>query len=51
MSKVCKRVGHVDVLAGAAVIQPQLAYAALSRSSQHEWNFLLCVVPQCGQLF
>ena len=26
-------------------------YAALSRSLQHEWTFLQCVVPQCGQLF
>ena len=51
MSKVHKWVEHVDVLAGAAVTQPQLAYAALSRSLQHEWKFLLRVVPQCGQLF
>ena len=39
MSKVRKWVEHVDVLAGAAVTQPQLTYAALSRSLQHEWNF------------
>ena len=32
MSKVRKWVGHVDVLAGAAVTQPQLAYAALGFS-------------------
>ena len=51
MSKVRKWVGHVDVLAGVAVIQSQLAYAALSRSLQHERNFLLRIVPQCGQLF
>ena len=51
MSKVCRWVGQVDVLAEAAVPQPQLAYAALSRSLQLEWNFLLRVVPQCGQLF
>ena len=43
--------GHVDVLAGVAVTQPQLAYAALSGSLQYEWNFLLCVVLQSGQLF
>ena len=36
MSKVCKWVEHVDVLAGIAVTQFQLAYAALSRSLQHE---------------
>ena len=35
----------------AALTQPQLAYVALSRSLQHEWTFLLRVVPQCGQLF
>ena len=51
MSKVHKWVGHVDVLAGAVVTQPQLAYATLSRSLQHKWKFLLLVVPQCGQLF
>ena len=51
MSEVYKWVGHVDVLAGVAVTQPQLAYAALSRSLQHEQNFLLRVVPQCSQLF
>ena len=32
MSKVHEWVEHVDVLDGAAVTQPQLAYAALSRS-------------------
>ena len=51
MSKVRRWVGHLDVLAEAASTQPQLAYAALSRSLQHEWTFLLRVVPQCGQLF
>ena len=35
MFKVCKWVGHVDVLAGAAVTQLQFAYAALPRSLQH----------------
>ena len=48
ISKVCRWVGHLDE---AASIQPQLAYAVLSRSLQHEWTFLLRVVPQCGQLF
>ena len=42
---------HIDVLSEAASSQPQLAYAALSKSLQHEWTFLLHVVPQCGQLF
>ena len=43
--------GHLDLLSEAALTQPQLAYAALSRSLQHEWTFLLHVVLQCGQLF
>ena len=51
MSKVCKWVGYVYVLAGAAITQSQLAYAALSRSLQHEWKFLLRVVLHCGQPF
>ena len=51
MSKVDRWVRHIDVLSEAASSQPQLAYAALSRSLQHEWTFLLRVVPQCGQLF
>jgi len=36
MSKVHKWVEHVDVLAKAALTQPKLAYAAFSRSLQHE---------------
>ena len=51
MSKVHRWVRYIDVLSEAASSQPQLAYAALSRSLQHEWTFLLLVVPQCGQLF
>ena len=51
MSKVRKWVRYVDVLDGAAITQPQLAYAILSRCLQHEWKFLLRVVLQCGQLF
>ena len=41
----------LEDLESMSVSQPQLAYAALSRSLQHEWTFLLRVVPQCGQLF
>ena len=44
-------VGHLDLLSEAALTQPQLVYAALLRSLQHEWTFLLRVVPQCGHLF
>ena len=39
------------MLAEAASTQPQLANAALTKSLQHEWNFLLHVVSQCGPLF
>jgi len=51
MSKVCRWVEHVDVLAKATLNQPQLAYAEFSRSLQHKWTFLLHVVPQCGLHF
>ena len=51
MYKVNRWVRYIDVLSEAASSQPQLAYAALSRSLQHEWTFLLRVVPLCGQLF
>jgi len=39
MSKVCRWVEHVDVLAKAALIQPQLAYAAFLRPLQHNVLF------------
>jgi len=29
----------------------QLAYVTLTKFLQHEWNFLLHVVSQCGSLF
>ena len=51
LSKVRRWVEHVKVLAEAASTQPQLAYTALTRSLQHEWTFLLRVVPQCSSLF
>jgi len=44
VSKVCRWVKHINVLAEAASTQPQLAYVTLTKSLQHEWNFLLCVV-------
>jgi len=44
-------VGHINVLVEAALTQSQLGYAALTKSLQHEWNFLLYVVYQCGLLF
>ena len=44
MSKVCRWVKHIDVLSETALSQPLLAYAALSRSLQHKWTFLLRVL-------
>ena len=46
MSKVQWWVGHLDLLSEAALTQPQLAYAALSRSLQHKWTF--CCVLSCS---
>jgi len=51
MSKVEKWVGHVKVLSDVAVTQPQLAYAGFTKSLQHKWAFLMCVIPGCGPLF
>ena len=51
VSKVCRWVVHVNVLTKAASTQPQIAYAFLTKSLQHEWNFMLHVVPQCDPLF
>ena len=50
-SKVQKWVGHIKVLSDVATAQPQLAYAAFTKSLQHEWAFLMRVVPDCGPLF
>ena len=50
-SKVQKWVGHIKVLSDVATAQPQLAYAAFTKSLQHEWAFLMCVVPGCRPLF
>jgi len=50
-SKVQKWLGHIKVLSGAAATQPQLAYAAFTKSLQHEWAFLMRVIPGCGPLF
>ena len=43
--------GHIKVLSDVATAQPQLAYAAFTKSLQHEWAFLMRVVPGCGPLF
>jgi len=51
LSKFPRWAGHINVLADVVSIQPQLAYAALVHSLQHEWTFLSCVIPNCGPLF
>jgi len=50
LSKVHKWAGYINILVDVALTQPQLAYAALVHSLQHEWTFLLCVIPHCGPL-
>ena len=42
---------YVNTFSDIALIQPQLAYTAVTRSLQHEWTFLLRVLPDCGLLF
>ena len=50
-NKVHKWVTHVHIFSDIALTQPQLAYMAVTRSLQHEWTFLLRVLPDCGLLF
>ena len=51
--KVNKWVNYVNTFSDIALTQPhdQLAYTAVTRSLQHEWTFLLRVLPDCGLLF
>ena len=49
--KVQQWCNFVQKFAEIAVTQPQAAYAALSKSLQSEWTFLLRAVPRCGFLF
>ena len=49
--EVDKWASDVCTFSGIASTQPQLAYSAVTRSLQHEWSFLLRVVPGCGALF
>ena len=51
MSKVHRCMGgtYIKVLSEATSSLPQLAYGVFTKSLQHKWTFLLCVVPQCGQ--
>ena len=41
----------VQSLTKMTVKQPQTAFSALTRSLHCEWQFLQCVIPDCGSLF
>jgi len=47
LSKVHRWARHINVLADVALIELQLAYAALVHCLQNEWT-LLRVIPHCG---
>ena len=49
--KVNKWVNYVHTFSDIALIPPQLGYTAVIRSLQHEWTFLLWVLPDCGLQF
>ena len=49
--KVNKWVNYVNMFSDIVLIQCQLAYTAVTRPLQHEWTFLLQVLPDCGLLF
>jgi len=51
MQKVLNWSNHVRAFAAVASLQPQGAYAALTKSLQSEWLFTLQVIPHCGPLF
>ena len=51
MLRIQKWVGHIKVLSDVAVTQPQLVYAAFTKSLHHEWAFLMRIVLGCGPLF
>ena len=38
-------------LAAMAMAFPQLAYAGMQKSLQHEWQFIQCIVPDIGEKF
>ena len=50
-TKVNRWVNYVRTFSDIALTQPQLAYTAVTRSLQHEWTFLLQVLPVCGLQF
>ena len=41
----------VDILAWAAELQPQAAYAAMAKSLQFEWSFVQQIIPNCESSF
>ena len=51
MQKVLQWSTYVRILASIALVQPQAAYAALTKSLQSEWLFSLRVISHCGPLF
>jgi len=51
LNKVHQWISDFQHLSHMAAPQPQAAYAALSKSLQHEWIFLQRVIPECSTLF
>jgi len=51
INKVLQWSNHVKTLTAVASLQSQAAYAALTKSLQSEWPFLLRIIPHCGPLF
>ena len=49
--KVHRWIADVQCLSKIAEKQPQAAFAALTKSLQCEWQFLQCVIPNCGSYF
>jgi len=49
--KVCRWVGHINVLAEADSTQPKLTYAALTIYLQHKWNFCHVLFPSVALFF
>jgi hypothetical protein len=50
-STVQESSNHITLLSSIANDQPQVAYSALSKSLQFEWNFLQRVTHNCNHLF
>ena len=50
-AKIAKWVENVQQLSRFATVQPQAAYAALTKSLQSEWSYFHRVVPDCTIFF